>query len=86
MQDAVRLHGARIDRHRAAQPVLAGPGDDDAEVGHQRVGGVGVDGSEIDGSAESHGVRYPREKSGFYAALAGGLRLPAENGAPRFTR
>ncbi len=60
MQDAVRLHRARIHRHGAAQPVVAGFGDDDAQVRHQGVGRMGVDGSEIDGSAESHGKSLER--------------------------
>ena len=32
MQQSIGLFGARIHRHGAAQPVVAGFGDDDAEV------------------------------------------------------
>ena len=61
MQQAVGLFGARIHGHGPAQPVVAGFGDADAEVFDQRTAGAGIDGADIDWTAESHGGAFGSE-------------------------
>lgn len=47
MQQAIRLMGARIHRHGGLQPVIAGGGEHDSQMGNQAVGAECIDRSQV---------------------------------------